>query len=175
MHSLSAQERAIITERQVINLQSAQLLAARPPLAPQPVNNRVATAPVLHLVPTQIPALILGSPTPTPIFSIVTMEAFRFPIAQARKIFQWECGQYISIKITGSSVNLTLSSTETEIQISPTGRIILPVWVCRRLSLEANDQILLQHSVEGEEDSLKIYSTSELSRLISTTNWRIAQ
>lgn len=175
MSSLSAQQRAIITERQVINLQSAQLLTARPPLAPQPVNNRVATAPVLHLVPTQIPALILGSPTPTPIFSIVTMEAYRFAIAQARKILHWECGQYVAIEIIDRSAILTLSFTQTEIQISPIGRIALPVWARRRLCLEANDQILLQHSIAGEEDSLTINSASELFRLISTTNWSIAQ
>jgi len=105
----------------------------------------------------------------------VAMESFRFPITQARKAFDWECGQYIAIKVIGHSVKLTLSSTESEIQISSTGRIMLPVWVRRRLSIEANDQILLQHSIAGQEDSLTITSASELFRLISHTNWGIAQ
>ena len=175
MTSLSAQQRAIINERQVINLQSAQLLAARPPLAPQPTKNRVSIAPALHLVRSEIPALGPAATTPTPLFSIVAMEAFRFPITQAKKAFHWECGQYIATKVIGSSVILTLSSTQSELQISPTGRIMLPVWVRRRLSLEANDQILLQHSIAGQEDSLTITSTSELFRIISNSNWGIAQ
>lgn len=160
--SLSTQQRAIINERQVANLHAAQLLSARPKLAPVTSTPGTSIPTPLRLVHGDAPALAAPSVGQIPIFSIVAMDDYRFPITEARKGFGWKAGDYLRAQIIESQAVLTPAQGQSDIQISPTGRITLPVWVRLRLFIDATDQLFIQHSLPEDEASLTISSTAQL-------------
>jgi bifunctional DNA-binding transcriptional regulator/antitoxin component of YhaV-PrlF toxin-antitoxin module len=163
--TLSTQQRAIILERHTSSLE-----ATRPRLAPQASPSLLPVAPPLYLVSERAPALQTPKTRVTPTFSIVAMDAFRFPINEARKSFGWKAGKYLNVQVEGARAFLRLSTTESEIQVSPNGRIMLPFWVRRRLLVEIDDQLLLQHSIPGQEACLSICTASELFFNLSALN-----
>ena len=90
------------------------------------------------------------------------MDDYRLPITEARKGFGWKAGDYLRAQIIDSQAILTLIQGHSDIQISPTGRITLPVWVRLRLFIDATDQLLIQHSLPEDQASLTISSTAQL-------------
>jgi hypothetical protein len=165
--SVSTQQRAIINGR----IASA-LDASRPRLAPQLAPSRLPATPPLYLVSEGAPSLSAPERGVIPTFSIVAMDAFRFPITEARKNFGWTAGDYLSAQVQNGRACLRLSKGESEIQISPNGRIMLPIWVRRRLFVDGDDQLLLQLSVPEQDACLTICTTAELHSALSTFNHR---